>query len=171
VRQLQLSQKTDYTKDVSGSQVSVSSDEIEKLPISTIGEIAGMKAGVSSSMSIRGSSSNETLVMVDGMTARDSRTNEPISTMPKSAISQISIKKGGLGAEYNNVSSGVINVVTKEGSKDKYSATISVKYGPPAKKHFGVSPYSADSYWLKPYTDDDVCWVGTANKEVGINGH
>ena len=158
-----VAKKPIIQKDVSGSQVSVSSDEIEKLPISTIGEIAGMKAGVSSSMSIRGSSSNETLVMVDGMTARDSRTNEPISTMPKSAVSQISIKKGGLGAEYNNVSSGVINVVTKEGNKDKYSATISVQYGPPAKKHFGVSPYSADSYWLRPYTDDDVCWVGTAN--------
>ncbi|MEA3501025.1 MAG: TonB-dependent receptor, partial [Candidatus Marinimicrobia bacterium] len=150
-------------KDVSGSQVSVSSDEIKKLPASTIGEIVSTKAGVTSSMSIRGSSSNETLVMIDGMPARNSRSNEPITAMPKSAINQISINKGGLSAEYSNVGSGVVNVVTKEGSKKNYSATVLVKYSPPAKKHFGISPYDENSYWLRPYTDDDVCWVGTSN--------
>ncbi|MEA1987347.1 MAG: TonB-dependent receptor [Candidatus Marinimicrobia bacterium] len=152
-------------KDVSGSQVSVSADEIKKLPASTLGEIVSSKAGVSSSMSIRGGSTNETLVMVDGMTARDGRSNAPITSMPKSAINQISINKGGLSAEYSNVSSGVVNVVTKEGSKNNYSAVLSVKYSPPAKKHFGISPYEKDSYWLRPYTDDDVCWEGTSNGE------
>ncbi len=150
-------------KDVSGSKVSVSADEIKKLAASTVGEIVSTKAGVTSSMSIRGASSNETLVMVDGMASRNSRDNAPISAMPKSAINQISISKGGLSAEYSNVGSGVVNVVTKEGSKKNYSATILVKYSPPAKKHFGISPYDKDSYWLRPYTDDAVCWEGTAN--------
>ena len=30
-----------------------------------------------------------------------------------------------------------------------------------APKHFGKSLYDKDSYFLRPYLDDEVCWTGT----------
>ena len=31
------------------------------------------------------------------------------------------------------------------------------------QKHFGTSPYDAESFWFKPYLDSTVCWTGTNN--------
>jgi len=150
-------------KDVSASQRSVTSDEIEALPASDVGDVLGMKAGIEQDLSIRGSQSGEAIFMVDGIVLRDERNNEPMSGLPLSAMQEISVQTGGFGAEYNNVRSGVVNVVTKEGSPKYYSGTITVKYSPPSQKHFGISPYNPNSYWVRPYLDDEVAWTGTDN--------
>jgi len=149
-------------KDVSGSQLSMSSEEIEILPATSVGEVLGLKAGISSDLSIRGSGSDQVLFMVDGIAQRDSRNNSPVQTIPLSAVQEVSVQTGGMSAEFSNVRSGIVNVVAKEGPKDHYTATVSYKMSPPDYKHFGVSPYSADSYWLRPYLDDEVCWQGMA---------
>jgi len=148
--------------DVAASQRSVTSDEIETLPVSDIGGVLGLKAGITSGLSIRGGGAGETSFMVDGIVLRDERDNSPISSLPLSAMQEVSVQTGGFGAEYSNVRSGIVNVVTKEGDKEKYSGTVTMRYSPPAKKHFGRSPFSEDSYWLRSYLDDEVCWEGTA---------
>ena len=101
--------------------------------------------------------------MVDGLVLNDERTSEPTTGIPLSAIQDISLQTGGFGAEYRNARSGVINVVTREGSKEKYSGTFSFRRSPAGQKHFGMSPYEAESFWFKPYLDDEVCWTGTNN--------
>jgi outer membrane receptor protein involved in Fe transport len=53
--------------------------------------------------------------MVDGIVLRDQRDNSPITSVPLSSMQEISVQTGGFSAEYNNVRSGVVNVVTKEG--------------------------------------------------------
>jgi hypothetical protein len=101
--------------------------------------------------------------MVDGLVLNDERTSEPTTGIPLSAIQDISLQTGGFGAEYRNARSGVINVVTKEGSKDSYSGSISFRQSNPSQKHFGSSPYDEESFWFKPYLNDEVCWTGTNN--------
>jgi hypothetical protein len=150
-------------KDVAASQKSITSDNIQALPITNLTDALGLQAGITSGLSIRGGAASEALFMVDGVSLRDERGNAPITVVPLSAIQEVSVQTGGFSAEYNNVRSGIVNVVAKEGDADKYSTTISVKMQPPQDKHFGISPYDKDSFWLRPYTDPDVCWTGTAN--------
>ncbi len=151
-------------KDVAASRKSINAEDIEALPVTSVGEVVGLQAGITSNMEIRGSGADQVMFMVDGITLRDERSNKPMSDIPLSAVQQISVQSGGFSAEYNNVRSGVVNVVTKEGSPDKYTATITYKSSPPHKKHFGISPYDPNSYWLRPYLDPAVAWTGT---EVG----
>ena len=148
--------------DVASSQKSISSDQISEMPVSSVSEVVGLSAGVSG-LSVRGGSFNETQFMVDGLVLNDERTGEPTTGIPLSAVQDISLQTGGFGAEYRNARSGVINVVTREGSKDSYSGTISIRQSPPAQKHFGTSPYDPESFWFKPYLDDEVAWTGTNN--------
>jgi len=158
-----VAQKKVIKKDVAGSQKSVSAEEIQNLPVSDVGDVLGMKAGINSALEIRGSSNTEILFAVDGISMRDSRTNAPEMVLPLSAMQEVSVQTGGLSAQYGNVRSGVVNVVSKEGAKDAYSGTFTIRYSPAQKKHFGDNAFNPDSYWLKPYVDDEVCWDGTQN--------
>ncbi|HDR03706.1 MAG TPA: TonB-dependent receptor, partial [Candidatus Marinimicrobia bacterium] len=156
-----IAEKPVIKKDLSGSQLSVSSDEIDILPATTVQDVIGMKAGITSDMGIRGSSSDQTVFMVDGIVQKDARTNQPVTGVPLSAVQEISVQTGGFSAEYNNVRAGVVNVVTKEGNPNYYSATINVKASPPTNKHFDINPFHPESYWLRSYLDDELCWTGT----------
>ncbi len=157
-----LAEKHVVKKDVAASQKSVNAAEIDALPVTSVGDVIGLQAGVSSNLSVRGGASNETLFMVDGIIMRDERTNTPISNVPLSAVQEISVQTGGFSAEYNNVRSGLVNVVTREGDKNRYSASINYRISPPSQKHFGISPYDPNSYWLRPYLDPKVAWTGTS---------
>ncbi len=150
-------------KDVAASQRSISAQEVESLPISDLGAAIGLQAGVTSGFSIRGGNPNESIVMVDGVTLRNERDNTPITGIPLSALQDISVQTGGFGAEYNNVRSGVVNVVTREGAKSGYSGSITYKYRPAGPKNFGTSPYDPNSFWLRPKMDPAVAWTGTEN--------
>ncbi|HLE55612.1 MAG TPA: TonB-dependent receptor plug domain-containing protein, partial [Rhodothermia bacterium] len=122
-----------------------------------------LQAGVESGLVIRGAEPEEALFLVDGVTLRDPRNNQPITGVPLSAIQEVSLERGGFNAEYGQVRSGLINVVTREGSRNTYGASFTVRYSPPDQKHFGVSPYDENSMWLRPYTDPEVAFVGTQN--------
>ncbi len=150
-------------EDVAGSVAIISSENIEALPVSSVTEAISLQAGVTSDLGIRGSGSDQVAFMVDGVLLRDERDNSPISNIPMSAVSEISVQAGGSDAQYHNVRSGVINVVTKEGDADRYSATFSVKTSPVQKKNFGGSPYDANSYYNRPFLDPEVAWTGTNN--------
>ncbi|MBN2279794.1 MAG: TonB-dependent receptor [Candidatus Marinimicrobia bacterium] len=158
-----VAQKKVIKKDVAGSQKSVSAEEIQNLPVSDVGDVLGMKAGINSALEIRGSSNTEILFAVDGISMRDSRTNAPEMVLPLSAMQEVSVQTGGLSAQYGNVRSGVVNVVSKEGDKDSYSGTFTIRYSPPEAKQFGDNPYHPDSFWLRPFMDEEVCWTGTEN--------
>ncbi|MFB0516598.1 MAG: carboxypeptidase regulatory-like domain-containing protein, partial [Candidatus Neomarinimicrobiota bacterium] len=160
-------------EDVAGSQRSISSDRIDNLPAISVSDVIGLEAGITSDLEIRGSENEEALFMVDGITLRDARNNNPMTQIPLSAVTEISVQKGGFGAEYNNVRSGVINVVTKEGNPSYYSGTVTIKYSPPASKHFGISAYDPYAFWLRPYMDPAVCWTGTTVGEPweDLNGN
>lgn len=158
-----FAQKKVIRKDVAASQLSITADEIETLPISDVTDALGLKAGITSDLEIRGAGADQTMFMVDGIVMRDERTNDPMSTLPLSAMQEVSVQTGGFGAEYSNVRSGVVNVVTREGSKESYVGTITIRHSPPAEKHFGKSAFDPNSFYLRPFLDEDVCWTGTEN--------
>ncbi len=150
-------------KDVSTSVTSITINEVEDLPVSSISEAVTLQAGVDDGFVIRGGEANEALFIMDGITLRDPRNNEPITNIALSTVSEISLEKGGFKAEYGQVRSGIINVITKEGNKSEYSGSMTIRYSPPTPKHFYVSPYDENSMWMKPFLDPEVCWEGTEN--------
>jgi outer membrane receptor protein involved in Fe transport len=150
-------------EDVATSVTSVSREEVETLPLSTVTQVVGLQAGVEAGLVIRGGGADEALFLVDGATLRDPLNNAPITGIPLSAIQEISIERGGFNAEYGQVRSGIVNVVAKEGDRYSYSGTITTKYSPPSAKYFGISPYHPNSMWLRPYLDPEVAWTGTEN--------
>jgi outer membrane receptor protein involved in Fe transport len=150
-------------RDVATSVASISKAEVQELPMNNVRDIVGLQAGVRDGLVIRGGGADEALFQVDGITLRDPRNNKPITGIALSAIQEVSIERGGFNAEYGQVRSGVVNVVTQEGGKSAYSGSATFKLSPPVAKNFGISPFDANSMWLRPYLDPNVCWTGTQN--------
>ncbi|MEA3287666.1 MAG: TonB-dependent receptor, partial [Candidatus Marinimicrobia bacterium] len=149
-------------KDIASSQTNISASEFVDMPVSSVTDVVGLQAGVEG-MSIRSGGEDEMILMMDGVTLKDDRTGKPISGIPLSSVQEVMIQSGGFNAEYSDLQAGLISVVTSEGDKDKYSFKFSTKYSPAAAKHFGPSMYDPNSYFLRPYLDDEVCWEGTEN--------
>lgn len=148
--------------DVSASLANIPSEEIEALPVSSIQGAVGLQAGIQG-LSVRGGSTDELNFMVNGMTFRDERDNTPFVNISLAAIEEIQVQTGGFNAEYGNVRSGVINVVTKEGGRSRYDGSAIMRYSPPAQKHAGPLANDPNAYWIRPFIDPDVAFVGTEN--------
>ena len=94
---------------------------------------------------------------------KSERNNTNFTAISYTAVQDVSVQTGGFNAEYGNIRSGLVNVTTKEGSRDRYEVDMLLQYRPAQKKHFGQRINHPDSYWLKPYLDDEVAWTGTEN--------
>jgi len=149
-------------KDVSASTANIESSQIEALPVQSVSDVIGLQAGIQG-LSIRGGGSDQLAFMVDGITLRDERDNTPITGVSLSSVQDIQIQTGGFNAEYGNIRSGLITVVTKEGDPVSYGGTVTYETSPPADKHFGKSFNDPNSYWLRPFLDPAVAFVGTKN--------
>ena len=148
--------------DVSNSQANVTAREIEALPAASVTSVVGLQAGVQG-LNVRGSRSDEIAFQVNGLTLRDERNNTPYTNISLASVEAVQVQTGGFNAEYGNVRSGVVNVVTKEGRRDRYEAEVIARYSPPTAKSFDGSPNDPDSYWIRPYIDPEVAFTGTEN--------
>lgn len=150
--------------DVATSVVAISENEVRELPINSVTGVINLQAGVQG-LSVRGGSSDRLLFMLDGVTLRDPRNNQPSGNIPLSSIKEISLERGGFNAEYGQVRSGIVNVVTKEGSRQSYNGSIQVRYSPPAPKYWRgegiLDVHDPNSYIMRPFYDPEVCWTGT----------
>jgi len=147
--------------DISASQIVADAEQVVEVPLITnIEQYIHLQAGVLGD-EIRGGGLDQTEFMMDGLMMVDNRTNKPMMMVNLSSVRELSIIKGGFNAEYGNVRSGLINVVTREGSPSVYHGTIDYRYSPAHYKHKGPNLFSPDNYYLKPYLDPAVCWVGT----------
>jgi outer membrane receptor protein involved in Fe transport len=156
-----VAQRSVVKPDVATSVVAVTGQEIAELPVADVQSMVGLQAGIRGELEIRGGEASEALFQVNGLTLRDPRNNMPISSIALSSVQEVSVERGGFNAEYGQIRSGLINVVTKEGSTSGYFGTATIRYSPYAPKNFGISPFDANSMWLRPYTDPSVCWTGT----------
>ena len=148
--------------DVSSSQKIVTSEAIQNRPVDNLEEVLATEVGIQLSAStegtgllVRGGGLNETDIVVDGLSTRNERTQQPMTNISLSSVQEIEILTGGFNAEYGDIRSGMINVVTKEGSLDRYSINLDSRTSPPALKHFGPSPFSIDGPFWQTYAGPD----------------
>ncbi len=148
-------------KDISSSQANISIAQIEAVPAATtVTDVIGLQAGILG-LSVRGGGADQTAFMVDGFTLRDERNNTPFTGVSLSAVKEVQVQTGGFNAEYGNIRSGIVNVVTRDGDATRYSGQITYRHSPAAAKHFGMSFQDPNSYWLRPFLDPAVAWEGT----------
>ncbi len=190
-----LAERKTIKPDVATSVAAMSDKDVEALPATNVVTAIGLQAGVRggwagslgyasqpsyetqnytrgsvsilNGLSIRGGSGDNILFMVDGVTMRDPRNNDPSTDVALSAVQDISVERGGFNAEYGQVRSGVINVTTREGAKNSYFGSFQTRYSSPAPKYWRgdgiLDLQDPNSYVLRPFFDPAVCWTGTQN--------
>ena len=148
--------------DVSSSQRIVTAEVLEDRPLDNFEEILATEAGIDLTASadgtgllVRGGGLNETDIVVDGLSTRNERNQQPVTTISLTAIQEVEILTGGFNAEYGDVRSGLVNVRTREGSLDRYSINLDYRISPAARKHFGPSPFDLDGPFWQVYAGPD----------------
>ncbi|MCF8373369.1 MAG: TonB-dependent receptor [Bacteroidales bacterium] len=120
------------SKDQTQSGSTMTSEEIEKMPGRSAAAVSITVAGVYSENgevgSIRGARSSGNVTYVDGVKVIGS------SSLPQSAIEEVSVITGGVPAKYGDVTGGVTNLTTKG----------------PSNKLFGGAE-GITSHFLDPY--------------------
>jgi outer membrane receptor protein involved in Fe transport len=118
-------------KDITSSVRTISTSEIKNMPVKEISQILATQVGFVTKnyeLHIRGGRAGEALYIVDGVETRDllGGLGKVTGGMNVSSanIEEISVLKGGFDAEYGNVQSAVINLVTKEGSSKATSGSF-----------------------------------------------
>ncbi len=108
-------------KDQTTVGATVTSEQIEKMPNRSANAVATTVGGVFSADgergSVRGARSEATVMYIDGVKVTGS------SSLPPSAIEQVSVIISGLPAQYGDATSGVINVITK-GPSNQYAGGV-----------------------------------------------
>lgn len=103
-------------KDKTSVGATVTSEEIAKMPNRSANAIATTVGGVFSSDgergSVRGQRSEGTVMYIDGIRVRGT------SSLPESAIEQVSVILSGVPAQYGDATGGIINVTTKGPSRE-----------------------------------------------------
>jgi outer membrane receptor protein involved in Fe transport len=153
-------------KDVSNSQMNIEAQSIQGLPVQRLESVLTLHAGIErgkQGIIVRGGSPDQTVFMLDGFSLNDERSNIPWTVMSITAIEEVKVQTGGFNAEYGDMRSGLVNVVTKEGSRNQYNGSVIFNISPITQKHFGPSLYDPNSYFNRPFMDPAVCWTGTAN--------
>jgi outer membrane receptor protein involved in Fe transport len=127
-------------KDMTATSSSVSAEEINVMPVENVGDILGLQAGVvvdnRGDYHIRGGRANEIAFLVDGVSVTNPYDGKAAVNVDQNAIQELKVISGTFNAEYGQVMSGIVEVVTKD---------------PEERFHFGGSVYSGD--YLSSHTD------------------
>jgi len=105
------------------------------MPVYTVGEVMSLNAGFivtgegsadgTEAIHVRGGRANEIVYMVDGFYVKDPHSGGLAADVPSKGIQDLSVLTGTFNAEYGEAMSGVVNIVTKEGSVN-YHGSASV---------------------------------------------
>jgi outer membrane receptor protein involved in Fe transport len=96
----------------------VTSDEMDRLPVTTINQVITLQAGVVESdlgTHLRGGRTDEITYFVDGIITKVPNFGWQSIQVSPTAVEEVTIVSGGFDAEYGDALSGVVNIVTKEG--------------------------------------------------------
>ena len=97
----------------------VSSDDIENLPVTDVGDVIELQAGIvrdpNGGFHVRGGRSSEVSFWVDGVATTDSYDGSSGLEIENAGIQEVQVISGTFNAEYGQAMSGIVNVVTKDG--------------------------------------------------------
>jgi len=109
--------------DLTSSLAVVGADDIETMPVQNFRDVLNLQAGIVKGH-IRGGRSGEVAYLIDGISVTDAYSGDIAVEVDNSAIQELQVVSGTFNAEYGQAMSGIVNIVTKEGSR-KYSGQVS----------------------------------------------
>ena len=128
-------------KDVTASLITTDKQDLQKIPVETVSGVISMKAGVTTGPSgdihVRGGRSGEVAYLIDGIPIVDPYLNGLAVYVPTNVIREMDLVAGTFNAEYGNAMSGVVNIVTDEGSS-KFRGSVSGYTGDRLSNHTHV---------------------------------
>ena len=156
------------------SEYIITSEDIQRsVMVKSVGDLISLEPGmdINGRGMIRGGDMNsiaaDVVYYVDGvkMISNDGLSLHNYTGVGKYDIESISIITGGLSAEYGNAQAGVINIVTKEGSKD-FHANIEYTNELPGKYHWGPNYFESAEHRGHMQWDDQE-WVSETDSLTG----
>lgn len=172
--QVVVAEKEVIKADISGTQESIVSERMDITPTNRMDEFINKIKGVElkstsegNGLSIRGGDIRETDIRLDGISMRDPRSDNSYLSINSTTIEEIQVMTGGFQAKYGDMRSGLVNVVTKDGNREKLNISVKMDMTPTGqKKYFGTNPWSEDSWIYRVFSDtsrgdSSWCWVGT----------
>ena len=160
--------KRDVIKaDVAATQEMIGTTRIEQMPVVRVDEFVNKLKGIELvsgadgyGLSVRGGSIRETDVRLDGISLQDPRSENSYLALNSTAIQEIQVLTGGFEAKYGGIRSGLLNVITKDGHRDRYTVSLRTDVAPAHQFHFfGTNPYSEDSWIYRVYAGQ-YAWRG-----------
>lgn len=119
-----------FNIEETASRRSITSEDIQLAVVKDVRDVVSLQAGVVSSdneIYIRGGRSYENAYLIDGISVQDPLAGQGFGLqIAPQAIAEMEVITGGYNAEYGQATSGVVNITTKEGSKN-YSGSIGYK--------------------------------------------
>lgn len=115
------------TNDLTSSSVTVSSDDIQMMPVEDVGAVINLQAGVMDGH-FRGGRQGEVGYLIDGVPVTDAFNGSLSVNVENNAIREVEIISGTFNAEYGQAMSGIVNIVTKEGTEN-YEGSASFYMG------------------------------------------
>ncbi len=91
----------------------VDAEQISALPVTNIGEIVNLQAGVVDGH-FRGGRTGEVSYLVNGVPITNAFSSDPSFEIESNMVSSLEVISGVFNAEYGQATSGVINVITKD---------------------------------------------------------
>jgi len=128
-------------KDGGASGGTVTREDLAKMPGRSAASIATTVGGVQSDgngniTSVRGSRGDATYYYIDGIKVRGS------TSLPKSAIEEVSVMTGGVPANYGDATGGIISITTRGASRFYFGGVEAVTSG----FKIGDNTYGLDNY-------------------------
>ncbi len=108
-----VAERTLIQKDLTSTSARVSSDDIELLPLESVGEVVNLQAGVVDGH-FRGGRLGEVTYLIDGVSVNDAYDGAQMINLEPNAIAEVEVISGTFNAEYGQAMSGVVNIVSKE---------------------------------------------------------
>lgn len=125
-------------KDLTSTSVTVSANEIKMMPVESVGQIINLQAGVVGGH-FRGGRSDEVSYLIDGLPVTDAYNGSLPLQIENSSIREMEVISGTFNAEYGRAMSGVVNIVTQDGTKD-FHGMISAYTGDYYTSHTNLFP-------------------------------
>ena len=106
--------------DRTSTEARITSEELDVMPVTDVYDVIKLQGGITQDayggIHIRGGRSNEVVYMVDGVSMTDSYDGGLSIAVENNTIQELQVISGTFNAEYGRAMSGIINMVTKDGS-------------------------------------------------------
>ncbi len=132
-----VAQKPLIVKDLTSTAVNVSSKEIELMPVDDVMDVVNLQAGVMDGH-FRGGRQNEVAYLIDGIPVTDAYDGGMSLEVENNSVRELEVISGTFNAEYGQAMSGIVNIVTKEGSPQNFDGSVSAYFGNYVSSNDGI---------------------------------